>query len=347
VSEETPALAVVIVTHDSAACLPATLAVLLPQLRADDELVVVDNASTDGTVDAARTAAARARVLQTGANLGFAGGCNAGAGATEAPLLLFLNPDAQPADGCLDALRAAAIAHPSWGAWQALVTLPGGTHVNTSGGITHYLGFSWAGACGQEIAPDADREVAFASGAALVVRRAAWEHVGGFDDDFFMYVEDVDLSLRLRLAGHGVGIAPAAIVEHAYDFDKGARKWELLESNRWRTVLADYPAALLVPLLPALLAVEIALLPLASRGGWLREKLRAQRAVLLALPRLLRRRARVQRTRAISAGAFARSLTAELDSPYLPRPTGALEALFAAQRLYWKAVQRLLGAHRA
>jgi GT2 family glycosyltransferase len=197
-----------------------------------------------------------------------------------------------------------------------------------------------------------DREVTFASGAALVVRRDAWERVGGFDGSYFMYVEDVDLSLRLRLAGYGVGLARAAVVEHDYDFDKGSYKWLLLERNRWRMVLADYPGPLLLALLPVLLLFELALLPVAARGGWLREKLRAQASVLVRLPTLLRRRVRVQRTRTIGPAAFAALLTAELDSPYLPSGGGALAPLIAAQRLYWAVVTRLLRAldrepHRA
>jgi N-acetylglucosaminyl-diphospho-decaprenol L-rhamnosyltransferase len=337
-------LAVVIVTHDSAACLPATLAALVPQLGEDDELLVVDNASRDGTPALTRATSPRARVLETGANLGFAGGCNAGAAATTAPLLLFLNPDAHPARGCLDALRTAAATHPGWGAWQALVTLSGGELVNTSGGVTHYLGFSWAGECDQPVRPGEDHEVTFASGAALMVRRDAWGQVGGFDGAYFMYVEDVDLSLRLRLAGYGVGLARAAVVEHDYDFDKGSYKWLLLERNRWRMLIADYPAPLLLALLPVLLLFELALLPVAARGGWLREKLHAQASVLVRLPVLLRRRGRVQRTSTISPAAFAASLTAELDSPYLPNGGGALAPLFAAQRAYWSIVTRLLAA---
>ncbi|HKG02188.1 MAG TPA: glycosyltransferase family 2 protein [Conexibacter sp.] len=339
-----PALAVIVVTYDSGACVPGTLAALAPQLGVDDELLVVDNASSDGTPEITRAATPRARVLETGSNLGFAGGCNAGAAATDAPLLLFLNPDAKPAPGCLAALRDAAAAHRDWGAWQALVTLPGGERVNTSGGVTHYLGFGWAGECDAPVRPGADREVSFASGAALVVRREAWERVAGFDADYFMYAEDVDLSLRLRLAGYGVGIARAAVVEHDYDFDKGTRKWLLLEVNRWRTVVTDYPTPLLLAVLPVLLAVELALLPLAAHGGWLREKLQAQRRVLAALPLLLRRRAHVQRSRTASTATFAAALSAELDSPYLPRPDGLLGLAFGAQRLYWQLVRRLIGA---
>jgi GT2 family glycosyltransferase len=255
--------------------------------------------------------------------------------------VLFLNPDAAPAPGCLDALRSAARSHPDWGAWQALVVMDGGAAVNTRGGVTHFLGFGWAGGCGEPVSELPDAEVGFASGAALCVRRSLWERVDGFDDDYFMYGEDLDLSLRAWLAGFAVGIAPGAVVEHDYDFHKGGYKWYLLELNRWRTVIGDYPGALLALLAPALVAFELALLPVAARGGWLREKLRAQAMVARSLPGLLRRRRRVQALRRASAGEFARRLTSELDSPYLALPEG-LAPLLWLQAAYWRLVLALL-----
>ena len=148
------------------------------------------------------------------------------------------------------------------------MTLPGGERVNTSGGVTHYLGFGWSGQHGEPTASvgEGRREVSFASGAALVVRRSAWDRVGGFDPDYFMYGEDLDLSLRLWLAGFAVGLEPGARVAHDYEFSKGAEKWFLLERNRWLTVLGVYPRALLALTLPALLFSEIALLVVAARG---------------------------------------------------------------------------------
>ena len=210
-------------------------------------------------------------MLEQGANSGFAGGCRAGVAASSAPLILFLNPDAQPAPGCLAALRAVAGERPGWGAWQALVTMDGGRAINTAGNVAHYLGISWAGSCGLPVgeAPAEPVEVPFASGSAMVVRREAWAAVGGFDERYFMYCEDLDLSLRLALRGYGVGLAPRARVEHDYEFHKGARKWFLLERNRWWTIVSDYPGRLLAPLLPALLVLELALLVVAARDGWL------------------------------------------------------------------------------
>jgi GT2 family glycosyltransferase len=338
------AVAVVIVTHESAGEIGRTLNALVPQLRPGDELIVVDNDSADArvTIGSVRATAPGARIVQQ-ENSGFAGGASAGAALATAPLLFFLNPDARPAPGCLDELRRPLGERPSWGAWQALVTMDGGTRINTAGNVAHYLGVSWAGRCGAPVseAPTGLEEVAFGSGAALTVRRDAWEQVGGFDERYFMYCEDLDLSLRLRLAGWQVGIAPAARVEHAYEFEKGGRKWFLLERNRWWTILSDYPTALLVLVAPALLIAELALLAVAARGGWLPAKLRAVAAVVRALPAMLARRRSVQDGARVGPREFAGALSADLDSPFLD-PLAEVGFLAGAQRAYWAGVLRLL-----
>jgi N-acetylglucosaminyl-diphospho-decaprenol L-rhamnosyltransferase len=340
-------LAVVIVTYNSADHVGETLRAVERQLRDDDELIVVDNASSDGTGSVVRDATPRVRVLEQTTNLGFAGGCNTGVAVATAPLVLLLNPDAEPAPGCLDALRATAGERPAWGAWQPLVTMDGGRAINTSGGVTHFLGLGWAGRCEEPVgaAPDQPAEINFASGAALCMRREAWERVGRFDERYFMYGEDLDLGLRLWLSGYGVGIVPAARVRHDYAFAKGERKWFLLERNRWWTVLSDYPTKLLLLVLPALLATEVVLLGVAARGGWLGAKLRAQAAVLRQLPQILERRRAVQSRAAVGAASLAARLSDELDNPYL----GALanvRLVVAAQRAYWRLVLLLLGRER-
>jgi GT2 family glycosyltransferase len=335
------AVAVVVVTHQSADHLPALIRALVAQLRDDDELAIVDNASTDGTPRVARSLHERVRVIETHANLGFAGGCHVGVDATRAPLLLFLNPDSHPRPGCLDRLRAAGAEHPDWGAWQAAVLLDDDL-INTDGGVVHYLGIGWAGDCERPIAAlgEEDREIPFPSGAAMVVRRGVWAELGGLDRDYFMYGEDLDLGLRLWLSGHRVGLVPAARVTHSYEFDKGPSKWFWLERNRWRTVLSVYPPALLALLAPALLAAELGLLAVAARQGWLGPKLRAQAATTVGLPRTLVRRRRVQGTRRIGAAEFASRLSASLDSPYL----SAVDSpwLSAPQRFYWRLVSAAL-----
>ena len=264
------AIAVVVVTHESRGEIAALAESVSAQLASGDRLIVVDNASSDGTAAFARTLDRSVAVVESVENRGFAAGCRLGVEHSTQPLILLLNPDARLEPGALERLRATAAERSDWSAWQAAVMLPDG-RINTSGGVVHYLGIGWAGQCERDASmlPATPYETAFPSGAALMIRRSAWLELGGFEDAFFLYCEDVDLGLRLWLGGHRVGVEPRARVVHGYAFDKGPDKWFLLERNRWRTVLATYPAPLLAALLPMLLASEFALLAIAARGGWL------------------------------------------------------------------------------
>ena len=329
-------LSVVIVTYNSRAAVAAALPALCAQFGPGDELVVVDNASIDGTVEAVREIAPAATVVRSERNVGFAAGANAGARAATGDLLVFLNPDATPAPGFVEAIRAPRGA---WSAWMGLVTAENGRVVNTSGGVVHFTGIAWAG----HAAARGPCEVAFLSGACLAVPRQEWERAGGFGEAFFMYQEDVDLSLRLRLAGGRLGVEPAAVVDHDYEFAKGPAKWRMLERNRWATILRCYPGTLLALCAPALLATELALLGVAAAGGWLPQKLAAAGQTLRALPRLLRERRAVQATRTVSAAEFAAWLTPDLDSPFLGR-AGRSKLVRWGLRSYWRLVLRALGA---
>ena len=342
-----PSLSVVVVTHDSRDAIAATLPALAPQLRDGDELIVVDNASADGTPALAGELAPAAVVLETGDNLGFAAACNAGAEAATGELLVLLNPDALPDSDWRDAIERPLVEGRGWSAWQALVTAEGGRTVNTRGGVVHFTGIAWAGDAGTPIdalpasEPIALEDPGFVSGACLAIPRASYLEAGGMPAQFFLYHEDVDLSLRLLLGGGVLGVEPAARVDHDYEFDKGKGKWRHLERNRWATLIRTYPGALLALLVPGLLATELALIPVSIGGGWFGQKLLAWADFWRSLPRLLGERRVIQRGRTVSARTFADALTPDLDSPYLgaAASSGALRVLL---RGYWSAVRALL-----
>jgi GT2 family glycosyltransferase len=343
------------------------LGAIAGELRDGDELIVVDNGSTDGTPEAVRESAPRATLVEAGENLGFAAGSNRGAAMSSGELLLFLNPDAVVAAGFRDAIEAPLAAGRGWAAWQGLVTADGGRTINSRGGEVHFTGIAWAGGAGEAIAqstpPTGERarmasgreaspkrpsgtaaagfEPGFVSGACLAIPSREFDELGGFAEDFFLYQEDVDLSLRLRLAGGRLGLEAGARVDHEYEFEKGPGKWRRLERNRWATLIRTYPAGLLGLLLPALLVTELALVPVSVAGGWFTQKLASWIEVLRWLPRLRRERAAIQATRRVTPAAFARSLTADLDSSYLGA-AGRSRVLRALLRAYWSGVRALL-----
>lgn len=337
-----PTLSVLIVAYDSRDDLSKTLPALLPELGDGDELIVVDNKPGDGSAEVVRELAPSARILETGRNSGFAGGCNAGAEVASGDLLVILNPDAAPMPGFGEAIRRPLVEGRGWGAWQALVAAGGGTTINSAGNPVHFTGIVWAGSHGRPLreAPAAG-EVAAASGACLAIPIERWREAGGFPAEFFMYHEDVDLSVRLRSAGHAVGIEPAAVVAHDYEFAASEDKWRWLERNRLAFLVRTYPAPLLALLAPALVATELALLLVSAAAGWGRQKRRANREFVRWLPRLLRERREVQRRRTISAAEFAAHLTPDLDSELISPLVRTLPARLAL-RAYWRLVRTLL-----
>jgi GT2 family glycosyltransferase len=341
-----PSLSVLIVAWNSRAELARSLPALLPELGEDDELIVVDNDSPDDSAAVVRELAPRAKLVRMGRNVGFTGGCNAGAAEAGGDLLVVLNPDAAPLPGWGEAIRLPWREGRGWSAWQALIAQAGGTEINSAGNPYHFTGISWAGHHGEPLAsaPARPVEVTGLSGACLAIPLANWRRQAGFAERFFMYHEDVDLSVRLRLAGGTVGIEPRAVVEHDYEFGASAgHKWRWLERNRLAFLVRVYPAPLLALLAPALLATELALLLVSARGGWGGQKLAANAEALRWLPRLLRERRRIQATRTVGAAEFASWLTPDLDSPFMAGPARSWPVR-TALRAYWRAVRALLGA---
>jgi hypothetical protein len=275
-------------------------------------------------------------VLALEANRGFAAASNAAAAAAGGELLVILNPDAKPLPGFGEAIRRPVAEGREWDAWMALVSCEDGSRVNTRGNPVHFTGIAWAGGHGEPLSHRLEpQEVPAASGACLAIPLRRWRELGGFPEQYFLYHEDIDLSFRIRLAGGRVGLEPAAMVDHDYEFGGLPQKWRWLERNRLAFLVRVYPAPLLVLLAPALLATELALVPASLAGGWFRQKLLANLDALRWLPRLLRERRQVQAARAVSPRQFAEWLTPDLDSPYLGR-AARLRVLRWALRAYWR-----------
>jgi GT2 family glycosyltransferase len=339
-----PTLSVLIVAYESRDDLRKTLPALLRELGEGDELIVVDNKAGDGSVEAVRELAPEARIVSPGRNTGFAGGANAGAADARGDLLVLLNPDAVPQPGWGEAIRRPLLEDRGWAAWQALIADGAAATINSAGNPVHFTGIVWAGGHGRPLAEaPGPGEVPAASGACFAIPLTEWRRGGGFPPEFFMYHEDVDLSVRLRMAGGTVGIEPGAVVAHDYDFSASADKWRWLERNRLAFLVRTYPGALLALLAPALLATELALLPVAAAGGWGRQKLRANRELVARLPRLLRERRAIQRRRTISAAEFAAALTPDLDSDLISPLVRTWPARLLL-RGYWRLVRALLSS---
>lgn len=182
----------------------------------DFEVVVVDDASTDGTAEVLAQFGSALTVVRHDENQGFARACNDGARAARGDLLVFLNNDTLPRPGWLDALLTAAEAAPDVGAVGARLLYPDGTIQHAGIGFTpDFEPFHLhQGVPADAPAVTEDRDCEAVTGACLLVPRAVYDEIGGFDEGYRMYFEDVDLCLRIRATGRRVRYAAGSVVVH-------------------------------------------------------------------------------------------------------------------------------------
>lgn len=310
-------------------------------VRAD--VVLVDNGCTTDAIERLRDECG-VTVVTPAENLGFAGGCNAGAAAATGEFLALINADAVVQRQTLRRLVDVA-ARPGVGIACGSIRIADAPHVlNSAGNPLHVLGLSWAGGFEEPAASHAcEVDVACASGAGLGLRRATWEALGGFAPDYFAYHEDTELSWRCWQLGLAVRYVPDAVVEHRYEFSRNARKFFLVERNRLVFLLTTYEARTLLLLLPPLLALELAMLVLSAAQGWLRQKLAGYQWLLRHRGWLRDRRALVQAQRVVDDASLARLLTPRLSTTVMPLPVG-IPLLNALMTAWWAVARRGLGA---
>jgi len=331
--------AVLIGTREDPDVLARLIASLRRQTVPPAQIVCVDQ-SPDGRYAAlADEAGAEVEVLGLRQNLGYPSACNRGAREAAHEFLLFINPDAEADPACIEELRTALVDRPDAVIAGAQVLLPDGT-VNAGDNALHLTGLSWAGRYGLPREDGPPRPAAVVSGATLMVRRSAFEALGGYTEGFFMYYDDVDLAWRARLEGWEVLFCPAATLAHDYEFTKGSYKWTYLERNRWWCLLAHFESRTLLALAPLLLAVELAIWARAAREHWLGAKLAGYQALWRDRRALRARRRAVQSSRRVGDAAIVSRMTAGVDSPFLDSPI--VRRADPALRAYRRAVLALL-----
>lgn len=297
-----PAATIIVVNYNGGEQLVACLDSLYADpTMADYELLVVDNASTDGSADIAAVRFPQATVLTSARNLGFGGANNLAAERARGEVLVFLNPDTVVEPGWLAPLLGALAEDCKVGlATSQIRLLDDRDRINAAGNDVHLSGLTLCRGMGKPAsALAAPAEVAAVSGAAFAIRRELFEELGGFDADLFMYLEDTDLSLRARLAGYHCQYVPDSVVYHDYALHFGPNKVYYEEHNRYRMLLKAFCWPTLLLLLPALLLAELVTwgyVLLRDRPRW-RNKLRAYAGVVRDWPAIRRQRSQAQALR--------------------------------------------------
>lgn len=301
----------------------------------------------------------RVTLLATEKNLGFAGGNNAciraakerGCGA-----VYLLNEDARGEPSFLKEAVRRLSEDEKIGAVQSFLILDlsrgEALEMNSIGNQFHYLGFSY---CGGYKMPrhdaegflrvrrlnDPDLNIAAASGAAVLLRMEALDRVGLLDEGYYMYHEDLDLSLRLREAGYSLVIEPASVVYHLYEFSRSIDKYYWMERNRYRLLLEHYKIATLIVLLPGFVLSELGLIVFGAVNGSLGSRLKAYGYVfdVRNWPEIGEKRRQVQALRKIGDRELLASVSSNISFQETASP--AMKIINPLMAAYW-AVARLI-----
>lgn len=341
-STDDHAVTVVIVTYQSEQFIGGVLDALLADATPPDEVVVIDNASTDTTRDIVGTYDVELVALDD--NVGFTGGCHKGVEEASHDTVVFLGHDTVPHPGWLAPL-VGAVQNPDVGAAMATIEdadNPG--TFNTSGGHLTYYGIAWVSDLGEPIAEieGTVTDVAFPSGAAMAITKETWEEFGGFRQTLFMYHEDTDLGWRLRIAGLRIVRVAASLVSHQYDFSRTPAKMYWLERNRHILLATNYRTPTRLLLSPAFLVADLGVAVVAMRDGWIGQKLAARRDLYRTRSEWLAGRKLVARTRTVGDAVILASMDTSVSTiPQIagPRGIGFTDSFF---RLYLSAALPLV-----
>jgi len=335
-----PTLGVVVLAYGDEPWLAACVASVLASRDVDVDLAVVDNGCTPSDL-APVEGRDDVRIVRPGTNTGFAGGCNLGARHVGGEFLALVNSDCLVEPGTLAALAAEA-RDPGVGPVMASIRFADRPAVlNSAGNPVHVLGTCWAGGIEEPETRTAPYDVAGASGACVLLRRALWDRLAGFDETYFAYLEDTELSLRCWRLGLAARCVPTARALHHYEFSRNPRKMYLLERNRLVMVTTLWSARALLLLAPLLLALEVALFGLATAQGWRREKVEGWRWVLGHRAHLRARRRVLAAERQVPQRQWLAVLTPEL-APHVVGSAAAARAVNVVVGGYWRLVRPLL-----
>jgi GT2 family glycosyltransferase len=303
-----PRVTVVIPNWNGERFLEICLGSLRTQTFRDFETLVVDNGSSDGSIELARRDFPKVRVISLDKNRGFSAAVNVGIMVSEANLVALLNNDTEVDPGWLEALVRAAAEHPEAGFFASkLVDFRDRRLLDGAGDALRKSGLPYRLGHGERDRGQFEREafVFSACAAAALYRRSVFEEIGLFDEDFFSNCEDGDLSFRAQLVGYRCLYVPDAVVYHMGSASTGGKRssttTRLGTQNGMNLLVKNLPAALVWRLLPSIVAGQLArAVTVGLSPGGRRAYLNGLAGALRLLPRMLKKRREIQKRRRVS-----------------------------------------------
>jgi len=294
-------VSVIVVNYNGGALLKQCVDALRKQTMNDFEVIVVDNGSSDGSLEMINNGWDKLRILELGKNTGFAVGNNRGVGKARGKWIALLNNDAFPREDWLENLLAATKRYPEhdfFASHQYNAMNP--TLLDGTGDMYAYNGIAWRRDYQTPVnkGVNQDDEVFGACAGAAMYRKSCFDEVGGFDEDYFCYFEDVDLSFRLRLAGYHCMHIANAVVYHVGSATAGGGESDFAVYHGYRnfvwTFVKCMPGRLILQYLPSHLLMNARHVNSFMKMGRGKVILKAKWHALIGLPLILSKRKRLK-----------------------------------------------------
>lgn len=310
-----PLFSVIIPNYNGRRFLAPLFDALQRQSFQDFEILLADDASTDDSVAFVETHYPQVRLIVNRRNVGFTRTCNLAVDAAYGRLIALLNNDTEPEPDWLAELAKAVCAHPEAGSFASkLLLFEQRTKIHTTGDLFGVDGIPRNRGVWEEDQGQYDQTLSIfsACGGGSVFRKELWQALGGFDEDFWMYLEDVDFGFRAQLAGWGAVFVPTArLYHHLSATGGGALASYYVGRNTIWTVAKNMPTRLLLRHLPQIIKAQLAISLDALRnlrGPAARARLRGQIDGLLGLPQQARKRRLIQARRCTADEQLAQQL---------------------------------------
>ncbi len=222
-------------------------------------MIVIDNASTDGSINYIQEYFPQVHLVRNQENLGYAGANNVGFSHASGEYIVVLNPDTEADYNWLFELIVPFLHHPEIGlATPKILLMDRPQLINTCGNEITVTGLTYCRGLEESSALYSEKTyISAVSGAAFVIKRSVLERIGGFDNNFFIYYEETDLSLRALLAGYKCLYVPTSIIYHKYEFRFSPKKCFYQERNRYYSLLKTFKWPTLFVLIPGFATSEI------------------------------------------------------------------------------------------
>ncbi len=304
------------------------------------EIIMVDNASSDWSVEFIKNKFPAVHVIQNKINIGFGPAVNKGMSIGKGEYFLFLNNDLTLAPSCISELATLMEKPEVGGSIPKILFFDKRETINSFGVDVNYVGI----ACPRliyEKDSESLKEEEVPCGGIFMLHRNILKKLRGFDESIFFYHEDHDLSWRIRLTGKRLIVNPKAVIYHKYHFSRNKNKFYYSEKNRLYLLLKNYSLNSLIFIFPAVFLVETAQIFFSLSNGWFLKKFKSYFEILMMLPLIFEKRIFIQKNRIESDKEIVRILKGTISVGGIKHPL-LDNVLSPAVNMYWKFIKRFI-----